>query len=105
MLKGNTKAALRLISEGSRGGVLHLSDTALSHGDESQSVLDILKSKHPSGQPVDPTTLVDNPPAIHPIIFDSIDGKTIRSAALRTKGADGLQGLTHMDGGGYVYLL
>ncbi len=26
MLKGNTKAALRLISEGSRGGLLHLSD-------------------------------------------------------------------------------
>ena len=73
-----------------------MSDTALSHGDESQSVLDILKSKHPSGQPVDPTTLVDkvnDPPAFHPIIFDSIYGKTIRSAALRTKGAAGPSGI------------
>ena len=104
MLKGNTKAALRLISEGSRGGILHLSDTALSHGDESQSVLDILKSKHPSGQPVDPTTLVDkvnDPPATLLFLTASM-GRPYAQQPYALKEQPGLQGLTHMDGGGYV---
>ena len=97
MLKGNTKAALRLISEGRRGNILHLNDTIPSvNNNNSQSVLDILKSKHPPGQPVDTTSLVngvDNPPAVHPVIFDSIDANAIRLAALRTEGAAGPSGI------------
>ena len=97
MLKGNTKAALRLISEGRRGNILHLNDTIPSvNNNNSQSVLDILKLKHPPGQPVDTTSLahgVDNPPTVHPVIFDSINANAIRLAALRTEGAAGPSGI------------
>ena len=34
-----------------------------------------------------------NPPAVHPVIFDSIQGATIHSAALRTSGAAGPSGI------------
>ena len=92
-LKGNTKATLRPISKEGRGGLLHLNDTIPSTNTKS---LDILKSKQPPGQPMDPTTLVseaNDPPPIHPVIFDSIDAKSIRLAALCTEGATSPSGI------------
>ena len=54
-------------------------------------------SKHPTGQPASPesteSTLRGSPPDIHPIIFDSIDARLIRSTALKTSGAVGPSGL------------
>ena len=84
MSKGNTKAALRTLSKECRGTVLNLNDIVLSSDGTRATVLDILKSKHPpSGGPPDPDTLIDaafNPLVVHPVIFDSIQGQTIRSA-------------------------
>ena len=51
MSKGNTKAALRLLSKDNRGSFLRLSDTVPTANDEHASVLDVLKSKHPPGAP------------------------------------------------------
>ena len=97
MSKGNTKAALRTLSKECRGTVLNLNDIVLSSDGTRATVFDILKSKHPpSGGPPDPDTLIDaafNPPVVHPVIFDSIQGQTIRSAALHTSGAAGPSGI------------
>lgn len=101
MSKGNTKAALRLLSKDCRGSVLGLTDTIPSSDGEHTTVLDSLKSKHPPGGPLSEDGLVDGahtPPAVHPVIFESIQGKTIRSAALHTKGAAGPSGI---DAGGW----
>ena len=96
MSKGNTKAALRLLSKDNRGSVLHLSDhIPLSSGEET-TVLDVLKAKHPPGSTPSEDSILDsahNPPTIHPVVFDGIHGKTIRSAALHTNGAAGPSGI------------
>ena len=96
MSKGNTKAALRLLAKDCRGSVLRLNDTILSSNGEHTTVLDTLKSKHPTGSPPSVDGLVEgasNPPTVHPVIFDSIQGNTIRSAALRTSGSAGPSGI------------
>jgi len=60
---------------------------------------DILKSKHLAAAPLNPAALL--PPSalttpVHSTIFDTLDGSTIRTAALRTSGAAGLSSIdTH----------
>ena len=93
MSTGNTRAALRLLS---RNDILHLCDSIPRSNQENTSVLDILKSKHPPGNTPALDTIVEgahNPPTVHPVIFDSIQAKTIRSAALHTNGAAGPSGI------------
>ena len=92
MLLGKTKAALRLLSEQDRGKVLQLDTHIPSSDPELQTVHDILKSKHPTRQPVASDALLyplTDPPEVHPVIFDNIDGNTICAAALHTNGAAG----------------
>ena len=96
MSKGNTKAALRSLSKDNRGSVLRLSDIVSSPEGAHASVLDTLKAKHPPGGSPTEDSIVNgahNPPAVHPVIFDSIQGATIHSAALRTSGAAGPSGI------------
>ena len=91
MFEGKTKAAIRLLTEDSKGGVLRLSDQVT---DTNQTVRDVLINKHPPGQPAHPDSVIDgDPPEVHPVLFESIDASTIRSAALRTNGAAGPSGL------------
>ena len=96
MFEGKTNAALQLLSQRGNGGVLHVNDP-INHDDaDSQTVLDILKSKHPSPQPATPEAVLPNSsktPQLHPVVFDQIDAKSIRSAALRTEGAAGPSGI------------
>ena len=40
-----------------------------------------------------PTSKATSPPDTHPVVFDSIQGKTIRAAALRTEGTAGPSGI------------
>ena len=47
MFQGKTKDALRLLTERDGGEVVHLDDPVPSENFVSQSVLDILKLKHP----------------------------------------------------------
>ena len=90
MFEGKTKAAIRLLTEEAKGRVLHLSD----HVDTNRAVKDVLIDKHPSGQPAHPESLIeDDPPEMHPVLFESIDASMIRSAVLRTTGAAEPSGL------------
>ena len=61
----------------------------------SPSVLEMLLKKHPPGQPVNPSVLIGEgePPLVHSVLFDRIDGDAIKKAALNTKGAAGPSGL------------
>ena len=90
MFEGKTKAAIRLLTEEVKGGVLRLSD----HVDTNRTVRDVFIGKHPSGQPTHPNSLIeDDPPEVHPVVFESIDASVIRSVVLRTTGAAGPSGL------------
>ena len=90
MFQGKTKAAIRLLTEETKGGVLRLGD----HVDAHKTVRDVLRDKHPSSQPAHPDSVIeDDPPDLHPILFESIDAFMMRSAALRTSGAAGPSGL------------
>ena len=67
MFKGKTHAALQLLSNKGKGDILHLDSMV-----DSKSVKDILKSKHPLGQPAHPDSIIcGTPPNIHPVVFDS----------------------------------
>ena len=84
MFQGKTHAALHLLTDKGKGGVLHIHDT----------VKDVLKSKHPPGQVATPESIYQGqPPEVHPVTFDAIDASMIRSIALSTKGASGPSGL------------
>ena len=96
MFQGKTSAALQLLTQNGNGGVLHVNDPVHQSDSESQTVLDILKSKHPQAQPASPDTILWNSskaPQIHPVICDQINASSIRSADLRTKGAAGPSGI------------
>ena len=55
---------------------------------------DILSEKHPLGQPAHHDAIIDDdPPDVHPVLFESLDAGMIRSAALHTSGAAGPSGL------------
>ena len=89
MFQGKTKAAIRLFTEETEGGVLCLGD----HIDTHKTVRDVLKDEHPSTLPAHPDSVIeDDPPYFHPILFESIDASMMRSAALRTHGAAGPSG-------------
>ena len=83
--QGKTKAALELLGNQEKGGVLQLDDQVPSGPCGPKSVREILKEKHPSGQPADPESLVlDDAHPVHDIVFDCIDAFLIRAAALKT---------------------
>ena len=93
MFRGKTKAALRLLSEQSKGGVLHLDDPIETENGQ-RKVRDILLEKHPPSQPVHHDAIInDDPPDVHPVLFESLDADVIRSAALHTSGAAGPSGV------------
>lgn len=94
MFAGKTKAALDLLSNGEKGGVLHLADPADPNNQCSPTVREVLNCKHPTGQPAYADCILsEDPQAAHPIVFDSIDAKAIRSAALQTNGSAGPSGI------------
>ena len=99
MFEGNTRAALQLLTGHGQGGVLNLNDPADPSNPEF-SVRDALRAKHPPAQPLLRECLsstVDTP-AVHPIVFDTLDASVVRAAALRTVGAAGPSGI---DAGGW----
>ena len=76
MLEGKTEAAICLLKEQAKGGVLYLSDIV----DSNKTVRDVLIEKHPTGQPAHPDSITeDDPPEVHPILFESTDASMIRS--------------------------
>ena len=66
----------------------------MTHRTESPTVKDVLNSKHPQGQHLNPAFILPSAPQeVHPVIFESLDAGAIRSAALRTSGSAGPSGL------------
>ena len=93
MFQGKTNAALRLLTDQGRGGVLHLDDR-LDTSNGQRRVKDVLLDKHLSGQPLHPDVVCsEDPYETHPVLFESLDADAIRSAALHTSGAAGPSGL------------
>ena len=96
MSEGKVKQALHLLSEGNTGSLLPLSHMVPSVSSQSapQTVRDALIKRHPSGQQAHNDILLSPQlQDIHSVIFESIDGEAIRSAALPTEGAAGPSGL------------
>lgn len=84
MLKGNIKAALRLLDETPTKGVLPLND----------ETIESLRNLHPDGKDADQDVLINSDiPEVDPIIFEAIDGHAIMKSALKTKGSAGPSGL------------
>ena len=92
MAQGKVRSALSYLSREQNGGVLGLDDIIpQTHG---LTTRDILRDKHPTGNPACPESLLaDTPEAINPIIYCNLDAECILSAALHTQGAAGLSGL------------
>ena len=91
MFAGNTKAALRLITDQTKGDVLNLKDPVNLPNTPDKTVKEVLLGKHPLSRPAAKETLIQSeaPPHPHPIIFEALDASKVRTAALRTQGAAG----------------
>ena len=62
MFRGKTHAALDLLTSKGRGGVLHIDHVVKYDGSDDLTVKDILKSKHPEGQPVTTDFVIQGTP-------------------------------------------
>ena len=94
MFEGKIRPAIRLLTDHSRGGPLNLDSTVpdSSQSSEQRTVRDVLLNKHPKGQDLKPSAVIQletDLQAPHPIIFKQIDGQLIHSIVLRTQGAAG----------------
>ena len=93
MFVGNVKAAMRLLSNQSRNNKFLSLQSKIGNG--TTTVRDILLQKHPASGPLCSDALVEpsgSMPIPHPVIFQNIDGKAIKSAALRVRGSAGPSG-------------
>lgn len=94
MLQGKTSAALDLLANKGKGGVLTLDETADKNDPNSATVREVLASKHPPRQPASPEATLQGPAQEpSPILFERIDAHLIRSTALKVRGAAGQSGL------------
>lgn len=94
IFEGKIHSALRFLSDNHGGGVLSLDERLDPSAD--QTVRDVLRDKHPPKRMVSPEALITThelPPEVHPVLFESLTGASIRSAALRTSGSAGPSGL------------
>ena len=94
MFQGKVKVAIQLLcnESDSKGGMLLL-NSKLPTG---LTVRDELISKHPIGQPIHPSAVLSSPTLklpSRPVIFDSLGGASIRTAALHKHGSAGPSGL------------
>ena len=87
--------AIRTFQNEQNGGVLDIQEKI-----NGETVLQILKSKHPSSQPYDPALIVDDWPNTlphHPSIFNRIDAHAIRRATFKTSGGHGTSGVDALE--------
>ncbi len=91
MSQGRTRAALR---QKVAGTPLQLDDVIDVGPSEKRLVKDILAEKHPPASPAHADFIVDtDPQTVHHAIFNDLDARCIRSAALHTEGAAGPSGV------------
>ena len=92
MSQGKIKAPLRLLTEQSRGGILHLDDF-INTGEDTRKVCDILIDKYPPSQPAHLDSFIEDEPLdLHPVMFESLDASVIKSSILQVSGAAGPSG-------------
>ena len=96
VFQGKIHSALRFLSDNHGGGVMPLDERIDQTAD--RTVRDVLRAKHPAKRAVSPEALISNtssgpPPEVHPILFENVNGNTIRAAALRTAGSAGPSGI------------
>ena len=78
--KGNIHAAISLITEHGKGGVLEL----------TPEVKEALRAKHPEAQPASTKVLIQGEsPVINSILFENLTGEVIRKTTLAIQGAAG----------------
>ena len=95
MMLGKVKSALRLLTEGSKEGVMSL-DATLPEGSSKRTVRDALLEKHPAPSAITHSAILALNPDLyvpHPVLFDAIDGSFIRSVVLKMDSAAGPSGL------------
>ena len=86
-----------MLSEEGKGGILRLDDN-LTTCTGSQSLKEVLKSKHPQPQAADPNVCISGIPLrVHPITFEAINANLIRSCTLKATGTCGPSGLKAYD--------
>ena len=93
VMEGKMNTALRYLSDNYQGGLLSLDERLEPSG---QTVREILGEKHPSPREVNTEALLsteDVSSNVHPVLFESITGDSIRTAALRTQDAAGPSGV------------
>ena len=91
MFAGKVKAALQMISNEEKGGLLTPDQPV---GDGGENVLDILKRKHPPQQPLIQSALTTTSSSMfHLVTYEELNGIIIRSVAMRVQGAAGSSGL------------
>ena len=83
-LKGNVNAAINLLTDNMRNGILPLNNETLN----------LLRLKHPDPKDAHESVMLsDIPERIHPVNFELIDAEMIKKAATKTRGESGPSGL------------
>lgn len=85
MFAGKTRTALQLLTKEGRGTMLPLDQPSDPSNPSAGTVLDALKAKHPSPQPINNQALSTAPDQVaetHPVLFDSITASTFHSATV-----------------------
>ena len=84
MRKGNVNAAINLLTENMRNGILPLNNETLN----------LLRLKHPDPKDAHESIMFsDVLERIHPVKFEVIEAEMIRKAAMKTRGVAGPSGL------------
>ena len=84
MKNGKITSAVKLLTNSMEGGVLPLSEETMT----------LLKAKHPEPGELQEDAIVQRDPLpSHPVVFDEINGDSVRAAALKTRGGAGPSGL------------
>ena len=84
MLQGKVNPAIRLLDEGSNGGILPL----------TEDTMQCLQQKHPRGNAKNEMMLLQGPlKKINSIIYDNINANLIKRCAINTKGSAGPSGV------------
>ena len=96
MSRGNVKAAIKVIDSTNHSGTPLKLDMPVNQDSPTWTVYNELLKKHPPSQPAHPGALkplLEKDTNFHAVIFESLDGTVIRSAALRFQGSAGPSGL------------
>ena len=95
MSRGKISNAIHVLLDENKGGLLAPADLI-----DGRPVLEILRDKHPEGQPLEPNCIQRQHPRTlpyHPVVFDKISAMLVRKLAMKTHGSAGSSGLDAED--------